>query len=259
MVLWNSANIYAEDTTTLLGTIAQGQDITERKRTEETLRKSYEQIRNLTSHLQTIREEERTSIAREIHDELGQALTALRMDSDWLEGRMPKDKKEMLERVTAMSRMIDMAIEMVKRISSELRPGILDDLGIGAAIEWQAQEFRNRTGIECEIRIDPEEMTLDKNLSTTIFRIFQEAITNVARHAKATKVSITLEQKENQLVLAVKDNGKGITQEHISDPRSYGLLGIRERAYVYGGEVTISGVKGEGTTVTVIIPLSKNI
>ena len=258
IVLWNSANIHAEDGTTLLSTIAQGQDITERKRAEEALKESCDQIRNLTRHLETVREEERTSIAREIHDELGQALTALSMDSDWLEGRIPKDKKEMLERVTAMSKMIDLTMEMVKRISSELRPGILDDFGIGPAIEWQAQEFQNRTGIGCEVRIEPEEMVLDKDLSTTIFRIFQEAMTNVARHAKATRVKIIFEQEETQLILVVKDNGKGITQEQISDPKSYGLLGVRERAYIYGGKVTINGVKGEGTTVTVRIPRSKN-
>ena len=255
IVLWNSARIYAEDGTTLLSTIAQGQEITERKRTEEALNKSYEQIRNLTSYLQTAREEERTSIARVIHDDIGQTLIALRMDSGWLEKRVPKE--QMLERVTGMSKMIDTLIEMVKRISSDLRPGILDDFGIGPAIEWQAQEFQKRADIDCEVMIDPGEMTLDKDLSITIFRIFQEAMTNIARHASATKVSVTLEQKENQLVLAVKDNGKGITQEQISNPKSYGLLGIQERAYIYGGEVAIKGVQGQGTMLIVTIPLKR--
>jgi len=150
-----------------------------------------------------------------------------------------------------------MTIEMVKKISAELRPGILDDFGIGAAIEWQAEEFQSRTGIDCEVMIDPEEITLDKNLSTTIFRIFQEAMTNIARHAKATKMKITLEQRENQLLLTVQDNGKGITQEQISDPRSYGLLGIRERANVYEGDVVIKGIQGQGTSLTVRIPLER--
>jgi len=230
---------------------------TSHRRTEEELKNSHEQLRNLSIHLQSVREEERTRIAREIHDQLGQALTALKIDFSWLNNRLPKNQKSLLEKIESMSKLVDMTIQMVRRISSELRPGILDDLGLAAAIEWQAEEFQDRTGIKCEIALEPEDIILDQDCSTTIFRIFQEAITNVVRHANATEVKISLEKEAGKLMLEVKDNGKGITEEQISDPKSFGLIGIRERAHFWGGEVVISGVRDKGPTVTVSIPLIK--
>ena len=232
------------------------EDITERKRAEEELKNSSEQLRNLSVYLQFVREEERKRIAREIHDEFGQALTALKIDLSWLGKRLPSGQKLLLEKIESMSKRIDMTIQTVRRISSELRPRILDDFGLAAAIEWQAEEFQNRTGIKCEVTLDNENIILDPDFSTMIFRIFQESLTNVARHANATRVEVSLKKKADKLVLEVKDNGKGITEEQISDPKSFGILGMRERANSFRGEVKINGIRDEGTTVTVSIPIN---
>ncbi len=231
-------------------------DITERKRVEEELRRSQEELRNLSAHLQRAREQERACIAREIHDELGQALTALKMDLSWLGKRLPFDTSSLAEKVGAMSRLIDTTTKTVKRISTQLRPGLLDDLGLVAAIEWQAQEFQERTQIRCELELPTGDIALNRELATTCFRIFQEALTNVARHADATSVQVTLKKRADQLLLKVKDNGKGIAEEDIAHPDSFGLLGMRERARFCGGHVKISSVQGRGTTVVAKIPLS---
>jgi signal transduction histidine kinase len=231
------------------------EDITERKKSEEELQRSQEELRNLADHLQSVREQERTNIAREIHDDLGQTLTALKMDISWLRKKLPKDQETLLEKTKAMTKLTDMTIKTVKRISTELRPGLLDDLGLVAAIEWQAEEFQNRMGITCEVTVDPEEIILDRDRSTAIFRIFQETLTNIARHAKATRVTITLKEKDDKVELRVKDNGKGITEKQISHPKSFGLMGIRERVHPWEGQVKINGKPGEGTTVVVRIPI----
>jgi len=232
-------------------------DITERKRAEEELESSRQQLRNLGRYLESAREGERSRIARELHDDMGQALTALKMDLSWLNKTLSKDQISLREKTTSMSKLIDTAIQTVKRISTELRPGILDDLGLTAAIEWQAEEFQNRTGIKCETSLYPEDISLDQVLSTAVFRILQETLTNVARHAQAMKVKISLNEKAGKLVLEVVDDGKGITQEQISDPKSLGLVGMRERILPWHGEVRISGIPGEGTTVTATIPLGE--
>jgi PAS domain S-box-containing protein len=237
----------------MVGTI---QDITDRKHAEEELRSSRERLRSLSAHLHTVREQERTSIAREIHDELGQILTALKMDISWL-GTKYKDDELIFEKTKSMIKLIDSSIRTVKRISSDLRPVVLDDLGLLAAIEWQAEEFQKRTGIECEVHFEPEDIILDRAVSTTVFRIFQEAMTNVIRHAEATKVKVRVEEKDGQIVLGVEDNGKGITEEQKNDPQSFGLIGIRERVHFFGGEARIRGDRGEGTTLTITIPLEK--
>jgi signal transduction histidine kinase len=203
-----------------------------------------------------VREEERTRISREIHDELGQSLTALKMDLSWLVKRLGKEQKPLLEKAGLMSKLIDMNIQTVKRISTELRPGLLDDLGIAAALEWQAEEFKERTGIQCAVSVDPEDIALDRNRSTTIFRVFQETLTNVVRHADATKVKISLKQNNGDLILQVRDNGKGITEKQISSPKSIGLIGMRERVTFLGGKLKITGDRKKGTTVTVSIPVA---
>jgi signal transduction histidine kinase len=160
----------------------------------------------------------------------------------------------LLEKTKSMSKLTDMIIQTVQRISTELRPVILDDLGLVPAIEWQAQEFENRTNIKCETTIDCEDIDLDQNRSTALFRIFQEALTNVARHAEATKIKVRLKEKPGKLLLKIKDNGRGSTEEQVSDPKSLGLIGIRERIYPWGGEVNIKGLSKRGTTLTVILP-----
>jgi PAS domain S-box-containing protein len=239
----------------LVGAVHILSDVTDRMLVEEELHNSREELRNLTVYLESVREQERTNIAREIHDELAQSLTALKMDLAWLGNRLPRDQIPLIEKMHSMSELINFIIQTVKRISAALRPGILDDLGLVAAIEWQAEEFQNRTGIKCRFSVCPESITVDQDRSTTIFRIFQETLTNVARHASASLVSIDLLKENGSLILRVIDNGSGITEEQIHDSQSFGLLGMRERAHSWGGVVTIKGIPGQGTTVEVKIPL----
>jgi PAS domain S-box-containing protein len=233
-------------------------DITERERAEEQLKRSREQLRNLARHLESVREAERAMIAREIHDELGQMLTGLKIDLAWLHSRLSEDQASVLDRTEAMSKLIDTTMKTVRRISSSLRPAILDDFGLVAAIKWQAEEFETRTGIQCRLTLPPHDITLDRRGSTSIFRVFQETLTNVARHANATEVNITLRTAAGNLILEITDNGKGITESEIYDFRSLGLLGMRERVLLLGGEFNIRGVKGKGTTLTVRAPSRKS-
>jgi PAS domain S-box-containing protein len=228
-----------------------------RKRAEDNLRSSQEELRNLADHLQSAREAERTTIAREVHDVLGQALTALKMDISWLSKRLPKDQESLLEKARSISKLTDITIKAVKRISAELRPGLLDDLGLVAAIEWQVEEFQDRTGLTCKFVTDPEDIAVDENRSIMISRILQEALTNVARHAKATRVTVSFKGEAHKWVLRIRDNGKGITEKQISDPKSFGIMGMRERVRMWGGEVKIKGIPDEGTTVTVSIPVDE--
>ncbi len=230
------------------------EDITEHKQAEAKLMRSHEQLRKLADHLQSVREEERTNIAREIHDELGQALTGLKMDLSWMAKKIPEDQPQLLDKVNLMSELTGTTLKTVQKISTELRPGLLDDLGLVAAIEWQAEEFQNRTGIRCTLTVDPENITADDRRSTALFRIFQETLTNVARHAQATRVHVSLQEKDGDLELRVRDNGIGITKEQISNPASFGLIGIKERVHSWGGKVTISGRPGKGTTVVAKMP-----
>jgi PAS domain S-box-containing protein len=230
-------------------------DITERKRAEVAIKKSEEQMRNLTTYLQRIGEIERTNIAREIHDELGQTLTVLKMDLSWLEKRLPHDQISLLKKTESMLQLINRTIQTVKKISTDLRPGLLDDLGLAAAIEWQAEEFQRRTGIRCKISIEPRDITLDRDRNTAIFRIFQETLTNIARHAEATEVKVNLKQRDDRIELSVRDNGRGITEEELTNPNSFGLIGIRERVKIFDGDSMMKGMPGQGTTVTVRIPI----
>ena len=252
-----TASVRQADDRSILGYQGIIRDITKRKQAEAELKRSREELRNLTAHLQSVREEERRSLARDIHDDLGQALTALKMDLSLLRKKFPKDQKPLLDRTQAISKLMDTSIETVKRISTELRPGVLDDLGLTAAIEWQAEEFQQRTGITCEVCSDPRDIIPDRDRSTAIFRIFQESLTNVARHAQATRVTASLKEKAGTLELKVRDNGRGITKEQISDPKSFGIIGMRERVYPWEGQVKVKSAPGQGTTVEVRIPLAK--
>ena len=213
-----------------------------------------QQLRDLTSYLQTAREEERTRISREIHDEFGQALTALKMDLSWLAKRLPADEPGLAEKAIVMSGLIDDTIQAVRHVATELRPGMLDDLGLTAAIEWQTQEFAERTEMACKLYVSHEEISLDRDLATAVFRILQETLTNVARHAEATEVRVELEIGPDELTLVVRDNGRGITESQVSAPGSLGLIGMRERARSWDGAVVFEGVPGQGTTVTVRMP-----
>ncbi len=226
-----------------------------RRRTEEELMHSQELFRNLSRHLQTVREEERKGIAREIHDELGQNLTTLKLHLSLLIEDLPEVSAPLRAKFQGIVEDIDVTIQSVKRLISDLRPGLLDDLGLVAAIEWQAEVFQKRTGLHCELHITPPDLSLDADRSTAVFRIFQETLTNVARHAQADRVSIKLVADDAALMLRMRDNGRGITAENISAPSSFGLMGIRERAHYWGGAVEVQGEHGIGTTVTVTIPL----
>lgn len=228
-------------------------DITDRKRAEEQIKISEQQLRKLAGYLQTIREEERTAMAREIHDELGQSLTAMKMDLAWLAKRLPENQSPLQERAQGMTEMVNDTIKMVRRLVTQLRPAILDDLGLEAALEWQAQEFQTRTGITCNFITKAKVADLVPERATAIFRICQESLTNVARHAHATNVSIRLWEEQNYLLLEVKDNGRGITNE-TAQTRSFGLLGMRERAFLLGGEFQLTSSPDHGTTVLARIP-----
>jgi PAS domain S-box-containing protein len=232
-------------------------DITDRKKAEEKLIVANEQLRDLSQHLESIREEERTYLAREIHDEFGQILTGLKIDVSWIARNFATRGKPLLEKIKVMNQLIDEALQIAKRISSELRPGVLDHLGLAAAIEWQAKELEKRTETRFEFKSSPRNIAVDRGRSTAIFRICQEALTNIVRHANASRVKIDLRGKPGWITLSIADNGKGIEESQLSDPKSFGLIGIRERARFWGGDVNIIGSPGKGTVLNLVVPLMK--
>jgi signal transduction histidine kinase len=217
---------------------------------------SREKFRNLSAYLQAAREEERRSIAREIHDELGQALTTIKLELSLLQEEVLHDASAATDRIQSLKERVDETIHTVKAIITKLRPGLLDDLGLTAAIEWQANDFQRHTGIVCDVSMKPEEVNINPEISTAMFRIFQETLTNITRHSGATRVSVRLHQRGDALELQVQDNGRGITSEEINDPKSFGLIGIRERAQYWHGIVDIEGKAGFGTIVTIRFPLT---
>jgi PAS domain S-box-containing protein len=235
-------------------------NVTSRREAEEDLRRSQRQLSDLSAHVEWAREEERRTISREIHDELGQAMTALKMDLAFLSSRLGEGgagvtPEALGERLKGMSELTEDTIERVRRLARELRPGVLDDLGLEAAIEWQAQDFEARTGIACHVHSGLGDRKLPRPLSTAFFRTFQESLTNVARHAHARRVEVFLSRKGSRLTLEVSDDGRGISEEAVAGAKSLGLLGMRERARRLGGQFAISGALGQGTTVTLSVPL----
>jgi len=234
--------------------LREARERAERRLAENRLRESHEQLRSLSVHLQHMREAERTRIAREVHDELGQALTGLKLQLTWLASRLPKELKALETQAEVMSEHIDQTIQSVRRIATELRPGLLDTAGLQAALEWQANEFQTQTGIRCRVKAALEETLWDQDVNTAFFRIFQETLTNIIRHAGATRVDVRLLESAGDFLLEVRDNGRGISEAEIHNTKSIGLLGMRERAVLLGGEVRLRGEPGKGTTVTVRIP-----
>ena len=231
-------------------------DITERKRGEESLVLQREQLRALAERLQWVREEDRKLVARELHDQIGQILTAIKMDMMWIARHLPDSQVEVLTRLAESIRLIDDGVKTVRTICSGLRPGVLDDLGLAAAIEWQASEFATRNSVECLVSVPPLDLHLDGDRATATFRIFQECMTNVIRHAQAKQVTITLCQEEDSILLVVEDDGIGFSEsDQLGSFGSLGLLGMKERAQFCGGDVHISSSPGNGTTVTIRVPV----
>jgi len=252
---WEEVSIapIASSDGTITHYVAVMEDITRRKQAEVELLSSRKRLRALMSHLEKAREEERTRIAREVHDELGQVLASVQMGISLL-AQEYQDHHALTERITSMEEMLQGAIRSVRQIATELRPMILDTLGLGEAIDWQAREFQKKTGIACKPIINLKSTKFDRDISTALFRIFQETLTNIIRHSGATYVGVTLEERKDRLVLVVQDNGRGITPKQLKNGSSLGIMGMRERAYSLGGRVRIVGAPRKGTVVIAHIP-----
>jgi len=231
-------------------------DVTERVRADEALRQSKEELRELAKTASTVREQEKSRIARELHDELAQSLTALKMDTAWLLNLVPPEQTAVLSKLHSMQDMLDSTVSATRRISADLRPLILDDLGLVPAAEWLVQNFEERTGIPCTLSVD-HELELGDPHATAIFRILQESLTNVAKHAHASLVEVVLKQADEKVILEVRDNGDGFSLRAPRKPNSYGLAGLRERAHLLEGEVCVDSSPGLGTHIRVSIPMDK--
>lgn len=247
------------------GVVSAFVDITALKQAEQELNVSRQNLRGLAARLQAVREEERTGLAREIHDVLAQELTRLKIDITWVSRQLshpqvePSKQSALRQKLAGMAEITDTAIASVQKIATELRPVVLDSLGLCAAIEWQARDFQARTGIECTVDVPEADLHLERDRSTALFRILQESLTNVARHAKATRVEVELNCDETWASLRVQDNGRGIRPSELSDPRSVGLLGMRERAALLGGECKIEGRVTGGTCVEARVALAAKV
>lgn len=233
-------------------------DITERKKVEGELHQSHADLRQLASYLQKVREDERTVISREIHDELGQKLTVMKMDASWLMKKVssPNEVNDKIEKINDLMTMLNEMISTVRRISSELRPAILDDMGLMAAVENYLQEFEKRSGITTTLVKEEEELYLPDNLKTGLYRIIQESLTNVGRHAQAQNVTVNLQQVDGHVQLTIRDDGVGFNKNEISDKKTLGLLGMKERAIMMNGSYKVISAAGKGTTVVVTVPVN---
>lgn len=221
------------------------------------LARSEEQLRLLAGYLLGVREEERAHIAREIHDELGQVLTALKMDVAWIAKNVDGGQAAVIEKTATMARLIESSVRTVRRIAAGLRPEVLDEMGLAAAIQWQAREFQKRSGVRVKIDLTQDLPKFRPDVATAVFRIFQEILTNVARHSRATRIEVRLARGEDELVLEVRDNGVGMASTEVSGRKTLGLLGMQERALLFGGTVRFRSAQDEGTTVTVTIPMAR--
>ena len=234
-------------------------DITERFRADDALRKSREQLRKLAAAAHLVREQEKKRIARELHDELGQALTALKIDLGWIEGHLSAENGAILKKLHSMTKVLDLTVAATRRISADLRPLMLDDLGLLPAAEWLAQNFSERTGIPCEFACNVSDLSLDSEQATAVFRMLQEALTNAARHSGASQVEVTIFRAGEDVTLTVRDNGKGFSPDRDRKIDSFGILGMEERAYLLGGQVHISSAPGGGTEIEIRLPTSGSI
>ncbi len=230
-------------------------DDTQNRLAQLEVERSREELRALSRHLQSVREEEKARIAREVHDELGATLTALKIDLGFIADRLPTNGAPLREKCQSMSRLVDTAVAATRKIVSDLRPSVLDDLGLAAALAWQAGEYRKHANLKITVDTpDPEDVEIERDAALTLFRIFQEALTNVARHAKASEVAVTLSESAAGHALTIRDNGAGIADDALAKPTSHGIRGMRERARALGGDLEVSSRPGEGTTLVVTIP-----
>lgn len=232
-------------------------DVTERVRAEQALTQSKDELRELASAAHSVREQEKSRIARDLHDDLAQALTSLKMDLAAAKEELPADQRQLSARLDTMQTMLDGMVTSTRRIAAELRPLILDDLGLVSAAEWLSQNFTQRTGIRCDFSVDPPELELPEPHATAVFRILQESLNNVAHHAQASLVDVTLDGNDGEIVLRVRDNGRGFKPADPRKPNSLGLVGLRERAIFLGGEISIDAAPGRGTVVEVHLPLQR--
>lgn len=244
-----------EDELCLIGI---GMDISTRKQAEKELRQLNSELRRLSAHLQNVREEEQTRIAREIHDELGQQITGLKMDLNWLKKKLTSNTEPMAmqEKISLMNELLDKTILTIRKIASELRPSILDDLGLYAALEWQSQEFEKRFNIPVQFSTEVKQLEIAPPVASGLFRIYQESLTNIARHAEAKNIVASLQLKDKNLVLTVADDGKGFVVN--DDKKTLGLLGMKERALTMGGKIAIKSEPGKGTIVTITVSSEEN-
>jgi signal transduction histidine kinase len=231
-------------------------DVTQQRRAESELRELNRQLSSLSVSLQDVREQERTRLARELHDELGQQLTGLKLSLSWLGSRLKEGRSTTPDMVDDMRHLLDTAIASVRRISSELRPLILDDLGFGEAVAWQTLEFTRRSGLAIELQLDAADLVQGDAMATALFRIVQESLTNVVRHAQASQVKICLIRIQERMLLSITDNGKGLQLD--PDHKGIGLVSMRERAHSIGAQFKISSVAGAGTTIEVSVPVADN-
>ncbi len=238
----------------VVATVTAFQDISERKRAEQELLESRRQLQELSVFLQSVRENERTRIARELHDELGQALTALKIDLSWLNEKLSPQEEKITAKLHAMTALVGKTVDAMRRIAEDLRPGMLDDLGLAAAIEHHVGKFIDSTTIACDFAMSHEDFEVEDGVATALFRILQEALTNVARHADATQVKVRLDDLGQEMRLIVEDNGRGLPQQPNKERQTYGLLGMRERVKILGGRLEISSQPGHGTRIEAHIP-----
>jgi two-component system sensor histidine kinase UhpB len=254
-----TASLVRDEVRGVTGSVLVFRDVTARRVYEAGLKRSQEELRSLAGHLESAREAERTRIAREIHDELGQLLTGFKIDLAWLEKKLAAKaevpRAGLQEKVRAMSELLHDMVQCVRRIAAELRPGILDDLGLAAAVEWQTQEFQRRTGLRAQVSTRLDQAAPPREVATALFRVLQESLTNVARHAEARNVRVQLHEEQRQLVLQVSDDGRGITEAELRKAGAFGLMGMRERILPLRGQCEIRGQPGRGTTVRVTVPL----
>jgi PAS domain S-box-containing protein len=255
-VQWNNT-LVRDDEGTVTGVVGIGEDVTERNRVVEELRRSQAELRALAQRLNSLREDEHTRMARELHDGLGQALTALRLDLAWLARRLPDASPAVRQKIGAMTAIVDDTIETGRSIVAELRPPILDDLGLAPSLEWYVHRFAKRAGLKCEWDPGPAELFVDRDVAVVAYRIVQEALTNVARHAEAKCVAVQLGEEDGELTVEIRDDGRGISEQASANPRSLGFVGMRERALARGGSLEVSRLPEGGTSVRLTIPIER--